>query len=36
MTLLELGQSASKCDTRIAHAMLYAVAVANLFGARWW
>ncbi len=32
MTLLQLGQIAAKYETEMAHAMLFAVAVAKCYG----
>ena len=36
MTLLRLGQIAAKYETEMAHAMLFAVAVAKCYGGGKW
>lgn len=36
MTLLELGRIAAKYETEMAHAMLFAVAVAKCYGGGKW
>lgn len=36
MTLLQLGQIAAKYETEMAHAMLFAVAVAKCYGGGKW
>lgn len=36
MTLLQLGQIAAKYETEMAHAMLFAVAVAKCYGGGEW
>ena len=36
MTLLQLGQIAAKYETEMAHAMLFAVAVAKCYGGGRW
>lgn len=36
MTLLQLGQIAAKYETGMAHAMLFAVAVAKCYGGGKW